>query len=174
MMFWSILFRWRLQRAFFTQTSVGSCGCGGIGCKEFFPIISCCRTPHDPAIHPLVMSDLQKITPKYVSNVAVDYWRLNASLPSAPSYAVMSMSPEENHRIDSQPEVTVKLPPKCVPEADAMVTSASVMALSADQDEPFRDLQIMLGLTLRKGFKTDPSTQKLKCKGWISGVRLAC
>ncbi|XP_068702446.1 uncharacterized protein [Montipora foliosa] len=100
-------YKWRLQKAFFTQTSVGSHGCGGISCRQFFPVISCCRTEHDPAVHPLMMSDLKNVSPEYVSNVAVDYWRLNTSQSSAPSYAVMSMSPVENQRIDNQPEETM-------------------------------------------------------------------
>ena len=118
------------------------------------------------------MSDLRDVKPQYVSNVAVDYWRLNSSSRSTPPFAVMSMSPYENQRIDqpghtvdlslssdtsqridSQPERKVKLP-KSVDQADAMVTSAAIMALSPEQNEPFRDLQIMLGLILRKGFKT--------------------
>lgn len=163
-------YKWRLQKAFFTQRSVGSHGCGGISCRQFFPVISCCRTEHDPAVHPLMMSDLKNVTPEYVSNVAVDYWRLNTSQSSAPSYAVMSMSPVENQRIDNQPEETVRLPPERVRQADAMVTSAAVMALSPEQNDPFRDLQIMLGLTLRKGFKTSYPSQELKCKRWVSAM----
>ena len=172
MTFFPIRFRWRLQKAYFTQRSVGSHGCGGISCRQFFPVISCCRTEHDPAVHPLMMSDLKNVTPEYVSNVAVDYWRLNTSQSSAPSYAVMSMSPVENQRIDNQPEETVRLPPERVRQADAMVTSAAVMALSPEQNDPFRDLQIMLGLTLRKGFKTSYPSQELKCKRWVSAVRI--
>ena len=170
-----VFFRWRLQKAFFTRQSVGSHGCRGISCKDFFPILSCfscCRTKHNPDNYPLKMSDLKAVTPEYVSNVAVDYWRLNSSSRSAPPFAVMSMSPCENQRIDqpghavdlllscdasqpidSQPEHKVKFP-RSVDQADAMVTSAAVMALSPEQNEPFRDLQIMLGLILRKGFKT--------------------
>ena len=49
----------------------------------------------------------------------------------------------------------MKLPPRSVDQADAMVTSAAVMALRPEQNEPFRDLQIMVGLILRKGFKTE-------------------
>ena len=152
-----IFFRWRLQKAFFTEESVGSHGCRGISCKDFFPILSCfacCRTKHDPMTHPLKMSDLRGVKPQYVSNVAVDYWRLNSSSQSTPPFAVVSLAPDTNQRIDGPPDHTLKLKPENVDQADAMVTSAAVMALSPEQDEPFRDLQIMLGLTLRKGFKT--------------------
>lgn len=171
-----IYYKWRLQKAFFTQKSVGSHGCRGISCKDFFPFLSCfpcCRIEHDPASYPLKMSDLEAVTPEYVSNVAVDYWRLNSSSRSAPSFAVMSLSPDANQRIDCQPGHTVKLPGRSVDQADAMVTSAAVMALSPEQNEPFRDLQIMLGLILRKGFKTKqhqelPCLRRRLCSGLLA------
>ena len=100
---------------------------------------------HDPYTYPLKMSDLQYVSSQYVSNVAVDYWRLNSSSQSAP-HAVMSMSPRENQRIDQPPGHTVNFSPNDVSLVDAMVTSAAVMAISPEQNEPFRDLQIMLGL----------------------------
>lgn len=104
------------------------------------------------------MSDLEEVTPQYISNVAVDYWRKKPSLKE-PSYSVMALSPTENERVDHQPgEPGVKdtLLPRNVNQADAMVTSAAVMAISPEQDEPFRDLQILLGLTLRKGIRSNP------------------
>ena len=169
-----IFFRWRLQKAFFTPQSVGSHGCRGISCKEFFPVLSCfpcCRIEHDPNTYPLKMSDLENVKPEYVSNVAVDYWQLNSSSRSTPPFAVMSLSPEANRRIDSPPDHIVNLPPRSVDQADAMVTSAAVMALSPEQNEPFRDLQIMLGLILRKGFKTgQPQQQPSLCRRLCSGV----
>ncbi|XP_044176901.1 uncharacterized protein LOC114967550 isoform X2 [Acropora millepora] len=174
--------RWRLQKAFFTPQSVGSHGCRGISCKDFFPVLSCfpcCRTTHDPETYPLMhdpdtyplkMSDLQDVSPQYVSNVAVDYWRLNSSSQSAPPFAVMSMSPCENQRIDQPPGHTVNFSPNDVSLVDAMVTSAAVMAISPEQNEPFRDLQIMLGLTLRKQFKLTPyqkSSSCGRCFSWL-------
>ena len=173
------------------------------------------------------MSDLQNVTPKYVSNVAVDYWKLNSSSQSAPPFAVMSMSPDEIQRIDQpahtvdlslspdanqpidqsghavnlalsqdedqlidqprhtanlspspdstppidcQPENKLYLSPKNVSLADAMVTSAAVMAISPEQNEPYRDLQIMLGLILRKGFKPTPYQESSPCGQCFSGV----
>ena len=135
------------------------------------------------------MSDLQNVTPKYVSNVAVDYWKINSSSQSAPPFAVMSMSPDEIQRIDQpahtvdlspssdstppiccQPENKLYLSPKKVSLADAMVTSAAVMAISPEQNEPYRDLQIMLGLILRKGFKPTPYQESSSCGQCFSGV----
>jgi len=167
-------FRWRLQRAFFTKKSVGSLGCKGIGCRDFFPILSCCHHKHDPAEDPLVMSDLEEVTPQYISNVAVDYWRKKPSLKE-PSYSVMALSPTENERVDHQPGepgVEDTLLPRNVNQADAMVTSAAVMAISPEQDEPFRDLQILLGLTLRKGIRSNPH-DSVRCvgKGILNKVR---
>ena len=167
-----IFFRWRLQKAFFDPQSVGSHGCLGISCKDFFPILSyfaCCRTKHDPDTYPLKMSDLRGVNPQYVSNVAVDYWRLNSSSRSTP-FAVVSLAPDRNQRIDGPPEHTLNLDPGNVDHVDAMVTSAAVMALSPEQNEPFRDLQIMLGLILRKGFNTgqrqeQPPLQRRLCYG---------
>lgn len=118
------------------------------------------------------MADLKKVTPEYISNVAVDYWCKNPSVRKEPSYAVMSLSPEKNERIDHQPGETrdeVKLTPCYVHQPDAMVTSAAVMALSPEQDEPFRDLQIMLGLTLRKGFRSNPN-ETMGCSPCVSKV----
>lgn len=118
------------------------------------------------------MSDLEQVTPEYISNVAVDYWRKKSSLKE-PSYAVMAMSPKENERIDHQPGETcdeVKLSPSCVHQSDAMVTSAAVMALSPEQEEPFRDLQIMLGLTIRKGFRSNPN-ETMGCSSIVAKVR---
>jgi len=118
------------------------------------------------------MADLKQVTPEYISNVAVDYWRKKSS-PREPSYAVMALTPKENERIDHQPgeicdEVT--LSPGYVHQADAMVTSAAVMALSPEQDEPFRDLQIMLGLTIRKGFRSNPK-ETMGCSPLVDKVR---
>ena len=112
------------------------------------------------------MSDLRGVNPQYVSNVAVDYWRLNSSSRSTP-FAVVSLAPDTNQRIDGPPEHTLNLDPGNVDHVDAMVTSAAVMALSPEQNEPFRDLQIILGLSLRKGFKTQqPQEQPRRlCSG---------
>ena len=125
---------------------------------------------HDPDTYPLKMSDLQDVSPHYVSNVAVDYWRLNSSSQSAPPFAVMSMSPRENQRIDQPPGHTVNFSPNDVSLVDAMVTSAAVMAISPEQNEPFRDLQIMLGLTLRKEFKLTPYQESSSCGRCFSWV----
>ena len=226
-----IFFRWRLQKAFFTEESVGSHGCRGISCKDFFPILSCfdcCRTKRVPGTYPLKMSDLQDVTPQYVSNVAVDYWRLNSSSQTAPPFAVMSMSPHEIQRIDEptghtvnlslspdanqrsdqpgyrvnlalspdedqlidqpgytgnlspspsstspvvcQPEHKLYLSPNNVSQVDAMVTSAAVMAINPEQNEPYRDLQIMLGLILRTGFKPTPYQESSPCWQSLSWV----
>lgn len=120
------------------------------------------------------MADLEEVTPQYVSNVAVDYWRKKESLKE-PSYSVMALSPTENERVDHQPGepgVEDTLLPRNVNQADAMVTSAAVMAISPEQDEPFRDLQILLGLTLRKGIRSNPH-DSLGCvrKGIVNKVR---
>ena len=174
-----IFFRWRLQKAFFDPQSVGSHGCLGISCKDFFPILSyfaCCRTKRDPDTYPLKMSDLRGVNPQYVSNVAVDYWRLNSSSRSTP-FAVVSLAPDTNQRIDGPPEHTLNIDPGNVDHVDAMVTSAAVMALSPEQNEPFRDLQIMLGLILRKGFNTgqrqeQPPLQRRLCYG-VGGAEIS-
>ena len=118
---------------------------------------------HDPDTYPLKMADLQDVSPEYVSNVAVDYWSLNSSSQNAPPFAVMSMSPRENQRIDQPPGHTVNLSPNDVSLVDAMVTSAAVMAISLEQNEPFRDLQIMQGLTVRKAFKPSQNPESLSC-----------
>ena len=150
-----LTFRWRLQRAFFTETSVGPLGCKGIGCRDFFPILSCTRPVRNKERVPLMMDDLTEVKPEYISCVAVDYWRKEGKeLP----YAVMALSPNKIERIDDQPgesRVSKIFKPENVSVADAMVTSAAVMTLSPEQEEPYRDLQVQLGLTLRKGFSAE-------------------
>ena len=102
-----------------------------------------------------MMDDLKEVKPEYISCVAVDYWRKEwKELP----YAVMALSPNKIERIDDQPgksRVSKILKPENVSVADAMVTSAAVMTLSPEQEEPYRDLQVQLGLTLRKGFSAE-------------------
>lgn len=102
-----------------------------------------------------MMDDLTEVKPEYISCVAVDYWRKEGKeLP----YAVMALSPNKIERIDDQPgesRVSEVLKPENVSVADAMVTSAAVMTLSPEQEEPYRDLQVQLGLTLRKGFSAE-------------------
>lgn len=115
------------------------------------------------------MDDLKQVKPQYISNVAVDYWRKKPILKE-PSYAIMALSPTENERIDHQPgepSVEDKLYPKYVNQTDAMVTSAAVMALSPEQEEPFRDLQMLLGLTLRKGIRSNPN-ESFGCGGELA------
>ena len=115
------------------------------------------------------MDDLKQVKPQYISNVAVDYWRKKPILKE-PSYAIMALSPTENERIDHQPgepSVEDKLYPKYVNQTDAMVTSAAVMALSPEQEEPFRDLQMLLGLTLRKGIRSNPN-ESFGCRGELA------
>ena len=145
-------------------------GCGGISIRDFFPVLSCCTHRHDASTDPLLMADLEPLTPEYISNVAVDYWCKESSL-KAPSYAVMSLSPKRIERIDHEPGKSneIKLSPGCVHQTDAMVTSAAVMALSPEQEEPFRDLQIMLGLTIRKGFRSNPN-ETMGCSPWQAKV----
>ena len=89
-----------------------------------------------------MMDDLKEVKPEYISCVAVDYWRKEwKELP----YAVMALSPNKIERIDDQPgnsRVSEVLKPENVSVADAMVTSAAVMTLSPEQEEPYRDLQV--------------------------------
>lgn len=103
------------------------------------------------------MADLEHVKPQYISNVAVDYWRKKPSLKE-PSYAVMALSPTGNERIDHQPgepSVGDTLLPSDISQADAMVTVGAVMALSREQEEPFRDLQLLFGLSIRRGFRSN-------------------
>ena len=82
----------------------------------------------------------------------------------------LSPSPDSTPPIDCQPENKLYLSPKDVSLADAMVTSAAVMAISPEQNEPYRDLQIMLGLILRKGFKPTPYRESSSCWQSLSWV----
>ena len=109
------------------------------------------------------MADLREMKPQYISNVAVDYWR---KTHDKPPYGLISISPQQVERIDQQPgesDFQGKLDPGNFKVADAMTISASVKSASMEDDELFRDLQILLGLAIRKSVRSSPMEDNMKC-----------
>ena len=148
--------RWRLQRAFFYGRDEGFFGCQGITCDDFFPVVGrLCPHKGDPDSHEqLTMHDIRDTKPEYISNMTVDYWK---GAPDKPPFELMAISPHEVARIDHQPGACGgqdTLSPRHVKVADAMTIAASVVTNKETLDDPFRDLQILLGLAIRKHKKS--------------------
>ncbi|KAJ7371795.1 hypothetical protein OS493_023136 [Desmophyllum pertusum] len=81
--------------------------------ENFFPILSMLPSQARSAQHHLVIADLEQITPQYISNVAVDYWRKKPSLKE-PSYSVDGSVPDrETERIDHHARRTMREKRNC-------------------------------------------------------------
>ncbi|XP_048589540.1 uncharacterized protein LOC5516493 isoform X2 [Nematostella vectensis] len=160
--------KWRLQYAFFTKESVGRYGCSGITCTDFFPVLSpllhCsrCQATNDKT---LTLASLAGMRPQYISNVVADYWRIRKlGDPDEPPEAMISLSSTEIEVITEQPgsgtdAIQCSLLPEHIKLADAMTTAALVVRPPREQDkqfEPFRELQIILGLANNNAVPTAP------------------
>lgn len=152
-------FRWRLQKAFYTDLSIGPTGCSGIGLEDIclrWTCVSQVKRPplaaNDPG--PLSLGDLQRVTPQYLSNVVVNEWRV-AESDDQLEYELLVMSPTGIERLDRRPEehqFQNKLDPQDIDLSAAMATSAAAVAqhMGAYQQsvESFKQLQIVLGLAM--------------------------
>ena len=176
------LFRWRLQKAFYTEESIGACGCAGIGWYDYFPGSHFCmpselehqRIPNDQ-MGPLCLADLEDIKPQYISNIVVNEWRREAQDQLA--YDLMTMSPTEIERIDCPPqceEFSGKLKPMDIKLSDAMATSAAAvspyMGAYEQSTEPFKHLQTILGLGMGESMVSDMTFEKRE-SCWLKASR---
>ena len=111
--------RWRLQRAFYTPTSVGEWGCLGIGCEDIF-LTKCKGAEHKQLGHdepgPLTLGDLgPDMKPQYMSNVVVNEWSLDED--EKQRYELLVMSPTEIERLDYRKGQVAKakvIPHNCI------------------------------------------------------------
>lgn len=157
-------FRWRLQKALFTPTSRGWCGCAGISFRDFF--LSCPYFNHkqrrnlDPE-RPLTLEDLENVKPIFISNAAVNRWRRTTS-PTEPDYEALIMSPQGIERLDRpahEREFEGKLMPEDIYLSDAMATSAAAVDHhmgALEGEEMFKDLKVTLGIAMGNSVVSDP------------------
>jgi len=148
--------RWRIQKAFYTPASVGSCGCAGISWRDLFLRCPTCR-PKMQRINlsqALTLEDLDDVKPIYISGITINKWRRTTS-PKEPDYELLTMSPNGIERLDRPPherEFDGMLMPMDVHLSDAMATSAAAvdhhMGAREGDDASFRDLKVMLGVAM--------------------------
>ena len=156
--------------AFYTDASVGSTGCKGIGCEDIFLIT--CRSPTehvelaDNESGPLSLRDLEEIKPQYLSNIVVNEWSLSEPENKA-KYELLIMSPTEIERLDrpeDKEQFEHKLDPCDVDLSAAMATSAAAVARSMGQydqsTESFKQLQTVLGLGMGSSMVSDVEALK--------------
>ena len=149
--------RWRLQKAFYTDASIGATGCSGIGFEDIFLRWTCVSQVKRPPLAenepgPLSLGDLQGVKPQYLSNIVVNEWRV-AESDSKLNYGLLIMSPTEIERLDRQPQEEQfqhKLEPRDIDLSAAMATSAAAVAhhmgAYEQSTESFKQLQTVLGL----------------------------
>ena len=102
----------------------------------------------------LTLDDLDNVTPTYIGCVTINRWRRTPS-PREAHYEVLTMTPHEIARLDRAPddqEFHGKLMPTDVFLSDSAATSAAAIdhdsgGMQGDE-EPFRDLKVMLGLSV--------------------------
>ncbi|XP_078369692.1 uncharacterized protein LOC144653543 [Oculina patagonica] len=162
--------RWRLQKAFYSDASVGSTGCVGIGCEDIFLMTCRSAAKHEPLSDnesgPLSLRDLEGIKPQYLSNIVVNEWIVNKP-DDHKKYELLIMSPTEVERLD-RPEGTEqfenKLDPVDVDLSAAMATSAAAVARNMgaydESVEGLKQLQTVLGLGLGASMVSDVESLK--------------
>ena len=168
---WNVFcFRWRLQKAFYTEASVGSTGCKGIGCEDIFLVTCKSAAKHEPLsdneFGPLSLRDLEGIKPQYLSNIVVNEWLLDKSENEA-KYELLIMSPTGIERLDrqeDQEQFENKLDPGDVDLSAAMATSAAAVARNMgayDKSmQSLKHLQTVLGLGLGATMVSDVEALK--------------
>ena len=179
-----LLSRWRLQKSFYTEQSVGACGWGGLAWYDYFPGSHLCLPkktdkrlrPYDYD-GPLRLADMQGMKPQYISNIVVNQWRDDHEDPTR--YDLLAMSPTEIERITSQSqevgEFSGKVAPEDVKLSYAMTASAAALSRHAgafdESMEPFKNVLTMLGLGVDAAMVSDPAYEqregcllKVKCR----------
>ena len=151
----SIHFRWRLQKAFYTPESVGIFGCSGIGCHDL--IIG---FPWSSSSTALSLADLENVSPFYISNTTVNSWRRRRTDKN--SFELLTLTPREIRRLDSPYDEDVfldKLEPEEVGLSEAMAISAAALSQQMGKDsgsDVFTDLRIVLGVAMGASISSDP------------------
>ncbi|KAK3744878.1 hypothetical protein QZH41_013761, partial [Actinostola sp. cb2023] len=153
---------WRLQFSFFTKESVGPIGCGGITCSDFFPVLSticdcsnCCNKKKA-----LTMADIADMKPHYISNIVADYWRRDAKMLPETMIGLCSKKIEIITEDPGSDKLSSSLSPRHIKLADAMSTAAMITKPPHNLDdkfEPFRELQLILGLSATNDTNANPN-----------------
>ena len=158
--------RWRLQKAFYTDASVGPTGCRGIELKDLFLKYPRVRPRKHSSLldnehRPLNLRDLEGIKPQYLSNIVVNEWQMGESDEEL-TYELLVMSPSEIERLDRRPgeeQFQNKLEPQDIKLSDAMATSAAAvhhhMGAYEESTESIKHLQIVLGLGMGASMISD-------------------
>ena len=149
--------RWIIQKAFYYPNTVGRCACSGISWRDLFLYFPTFGKPKVQAMDPkkaLNLDDLDDFTPTYIGCITINRWRRTLS-PEEAHYEVLTMTPDGIERLDRAPEdeeLHGKLMPRDVYLAESAATSAAAidhdMAGMQGDEAPFRDLKVMLGLSL--------------------------
>ena len=171
--FFQYFFRWRLQKALFSPTSVGRCGCAGISYRDCFltcPTFKDAEPLNNDPDRPLTLKDLDNVKPILISNSVINRWRRTTS-PREPDYEVLSMSPHGIERLDrpsDQQEFEGKLMPEDIYLSDAMATSAAAvdhhMGALEGGEELFKDLKVTLGIAMGTSLIGNPRQERKESK----------
>lgn len=160
-----------MQKAFYTDASIGTTGCSGIGFEDIFLRWTCVSQIKrarlaDSEQGPLNLDDLQEVQPQYLSNVVVNEWRV-AESDAELHYELLIMSPTEIERLDRRPQEEQfehKLDPQDIDLSAAMATSAAAVArhMGAYEQsaESFKQLQTVLGLGMGAPMVSDVEALK--------------
>ena len=97
-----LMWRWRLQKAFYTRESVGRSGCYGIECHAFLPSSKCCQSyDGERLIRALTLGDLEGMKPEWICNVLVDSWQWSSDVHvDRPNYELLTLTPSAIGRLD--------------------------------------------------------------------------
>ena len=146
-----------IQNAFYYPKTVGRCGCSGISWRDLFPFFPTFGKTKILAMNPkqaLTLDDLDDFTPTYIGCTTINRWRRTTS-PREAHYEVLTMTPQGIERLDRPPEdqeLRGSLTPMDIYLSDAAATSAAAvdheMGGKQGDEAPFRDLKVMLGLSV--------------------------
>ena len=153
------MFRWCLQKAFYTNAGAGTCGCGGITTADcFLDLPDYQKQSLDPE-RPLSLADLEGIMPQYICNAVVNKWQRK---PEDRDYELLTMTPTGIERLDCPPgeDEIGTLMPRDIKLSQAMAASAAAVSPHMGKYEEdtlsFKDLQIILGIGMGTHVLSDP------------------
>ncbi len=156
--------RWIIQNSFYYPKTVGRCGCSGISWRDlilFCPSFSKPKIQETNPKQALTLDDLDGLTPTYIGCATINRWRRTTS-PREAHYEVLSMTPHGIERLDRAPEdqeLHGNLMPMDVYLSDCAATSAAAidhdMGGKQGDEAPFRDLKVMLGLSVGASVVSD-------------------
>lgn len=108
------------------------------------------------------MADIADMKPQYISNIVAAHWRRNQTRLPDTMIGLCSKKIEIITEDPGSDKLNSSLSPRHVKLADAMSTAAMVTKPTADLEdkyEPFRELQLILGLSATNDTTTYPQTR---------------